>query len=170
MKLVKVRRDILHWIENFVEQPNVKLNGWPPCPYARKARLENKVDVRLGTDIETDLISINDEWDDQFDVVIFAYDPEEYSVELTQETVERLNYDLLLPNDLMCLDDHPHDAEEVNELRLNQGDYLLLMCQRFSKVNDASHELKGQGYYDLWTKEYYDRVVGWREQYGFDDN
>lgn len=170
MKLVKVRRDILHWIETFVEKSNDKLEGWPPCPFARKARLENKVDIRLGSDIETDLININDEWDDKFDVVIFAYDPELYSVEETQDTVDKLNHAILLPNDLLCLDDHPADIEEVNGVRMNQGTYMLLLCQRFSKVNDASSDLKAQGYYKLWTKEYYDRVVGWREQYGFDDN
>lgn len=170
MKLVKVRRDILDWVENFVEQNNEKLSGWPPCPFARKARLENKLDVRLGTDIEADLFSVNDEWDDQFDVVIFAYDTEKYSVEQTQEIVERINSDLLMPNDLLCLEDHPKDPEEVNGVKMNQGQYLLLLCQRFSKVNDASSDLKAQGYYSLWTKDYYDRVVGWREQSVFGDN
>jgi hypothetical protein len=170
MKLIKVRRDILNWIENFVEQSNAKLNGWPPCPFARKARIENKVDVRLGTSIEVDLYTINDEWDDKFDVVIFAYDPNNYTPDEVSELVEKINYELLLPNDLMCLDDHPSDHEEVSGVRMNQGQYLLLMCQRFGKVNDASDELKRQGYYDLWTRDYYDRVVGWREQYGFDDN
>lgn len=170
MKLVKVRRDILHWVENFVEQPNANLKGWPPCPFARKSRIENKLDVRLGTAIEDDLYAVNDEWNDTFDVVVFAYDPTSYTPAEVSELVEKINHDLLLPNDLMCLDDHPDDVEEVNSIRMNQGQYLLLLCQRFSKVNEASNDLKRQGYYDLWTREYYDRVVGWREQYGFDDN
>jgi hypothetical protein len=170
MELKKVQSDIMSWIENFVEKTNPGLNGWSPCPYARRARLENKVDIRLGSDIEQDLRAMHREWNDSYDVVIFAYDSTAYTAELTSELVERINYELLLPDDLMCLDDHPRDIEEVNGIRMNQGQYLLLLCQRFSKVNEASVELKNQGYYDQWTSDYYNRVVGWREQYGFDDN
>jgi hypothetical protein len=32
------------WIENFVEVPHPALGGWPPCPYARKARLDRDYD------------------------------------------------------------------------------------------------------------------------------
>lgn len=50
MDLETVRADIEQWIQNFVEVPHPDLGGWPPCPYARKARLERDFEVRLGRD------------------------------------------------------------------------------------------------------------------------
>ena len=38
-----VERDIRIWSRDFLEIPSVKLNGLPPCPYARKAWADDKV-------------------------------------------------------------------------------------------------------------------------------
>ena len=40
LNLETVTNDIEQWIINFVEVKNPALGGWPPCPYARKARLD----------------------------------------------------------------------------------------------------------------------------------
>ena len=48
---------------------------------------------------------------------------------------------------------------------MNQGQYILILTQRASSISNASKELKDKGYYDSWSKDYYDRAVGWREQY-----
>jgi hypothetical protein len=34
--------------------------------------------------------------------------------------------------------------------------------QRKSKLDIAAKKLEKLGYYNNWTKEYYDEVVGWR--------
>jgi hypothetical protein len=48
LKLEDVKHNIEQWIVNFVEVPHPDLGGWAPCPYARKARLDQDFDVRLG--------------------------------------------------------------------------------------------------------------------------
>ena len=43
MELEQVKQDIEHWIENFVEVPHPALGGFPPCPFARAARLKKNI-------------------------------------------------------------------------------------------------------------------------------
>ena len=49
MELETVKKDILDWCQRFVEVPHVALGGWPPCPYARQARLAGTVQIVLGS-------------------------------------------------------------------------------------------------------------------------
>ncbi len=170
MDFNQAKQDVLNWVERFVEQSNPSLNNWSPCPFARRSRLENKLHILEGTEVLDDTTTLISTWDDRYDVVIFVYDKEKYTVDEFSIQIEQINKEHALPKDILILEDHPMDPEIVNGVTMNQGQYILVLCQRFSKVNLASAELKDQGYYDTWSKQYYDRVVGWREQYVFGDN
>lgn len=170
MDFNQAKQDILNWVERFVEQSNPSLNNWSPCPFARRSRLENKLCILEGTEVLDDTTALISTWDDRYDVVIFVYDKEKYTVDDFAVQIEQINKEHALPKDILILEDHPLDPEIVNSVTMNQGQYILVLCQRFSKVNLASAELKDQGYYDTWSKQYYDRVAGWREQYVFGDN
>jgi len=170
MNFEEAKQSVLNWVENFVEKTNPKLNGWPPCPFARQARMAGRLNIIEGTDFDKDSKEIVDTWDDKYDVVACVYDIDKFTPEDLSEKVMTLNKTYSLPKDILVLEDHPDDPEVVNDVVMNQGIYILVLFQRFSKVNDASAELKEKGYYDSWTKEYYDLVVGWREQYVFGDN
>lgn len=162
LDIEQVKKDITAWAVDFVEVPNPKLGGWAPCPFARKARIENKVLIDLGTVPQVDCNDIAATWDDSYDVIIFAYERSRFTVEEIQTLVENNNRNLFMPLDLMCLEDHPDDPEVVNGVAFNQGQYILLLFQRLSKVNEFSAFLKDKGYYDTWPKDYYEKVVGWR--------
>jgi hypothetical protein len=170
MNFDQAKQDILNWVENFVEQSNPNLNNWSPCPFARRSRLENRLNILEGNDVNSDVDNLVLSWDDSYDVVIFVYDKDRYAVDELADCVEQLNKRYTLSKDILILEDHPDDPEIVNSVKMNQGQYILVLCQRFSKVNLASAELKEQGYYDIWSKQYYDRVAGWREQSVFGDN
>jgi hypothetical protein len=170
MDFTQARLDILSWIENFVEQSNPNLNNWSPCPFARRSRLENRLSILEGSNVVNDVDGLVLSWDDSYDVIIFVYDKDRYTVDNLADCVEQLNKCYNLSKDILILEDHPMDPEIVNSVKMNQGQYILVLCQRFSKVNLASAELKEQGYYDVWSKEYYDRVAGWREQSVFGDS
>jgi len=47
-----VERDIRKWSHEFLEVPNKKLNGLPPCPYAKQAWLDNKVVFSINTGVD----------------------------------------------------------------------------------------------------------------------
>ena len=68
----RVESDIRNWSNNFLEIPSVKLNGLPPCPYAKKAWAENKVDFSINTHLDglMDVIKNFDTHD--YDIVIWA--------------------------------------------------------------------------------------------------
>jgi hypothetical protein len=170
MDFAQAQLDILNWIENFVEQSNPNLNNWSPCPFARRSRLENKLSILEGNYIFKDVDNLVLSWDDSYDVVVFVYNKDRYTVNELANYVEQLNKTYTISKDILILEDHPDDPEIVNTVKMNQGQYILVLCQRFSKVNLASADLKEQGYYDSWSKQYYDRVVGWREQSVFGDN
>jgi rhodanese-related sulfurtransferase len=170
MDFTQARTDILNWIENFVEQSNPNLNNWSPCPFARRSRLENRLSILEGKDVVNDVDNLVLSWDDSYDVIIFVYDKNRYTIDEIADNVEQLNKRYTLSKDILVLEDHPDDVEIVNTVKMNQGQFILVLCQRFSKVNLASAELKEQGYYDTWSKEYYDLVAGWRERYVFGDN
>ena len=64
------------WILEYVVEPNANLNGFPPCPYAKQAMLENKVRFLETTNIKMFLEKANQEvdtWDDSVDVCVFIF-------------------------------------------------------------------------------------------------
>ena len=96
LDLNTVTQDILSWCENFVEVPHPALGGWPPCPYARQARLTGDFDVRIGTDPLTDLKEISWRGLGGKSVVAIAYDPVAWPHDQFAAALEKANVDFLL--------------------------------------------------------------------------
>ena len=109
----QVRRDILAWSENFVEVPHPALGGWPPCPYARSARLKNTVAIFTGMDPYYDLRNRSKWGMGQYEVIVYAYDPAEWTYELFSASISQANQECLLRKDMLALEDHPADPEIV---------------------------------------------------------
>ena len=40
-----IKEDILSWSKDFLEIPNKHLNNFPVCPYAKKTRLDNHINI-----------------------------------------------------------------------------------------------------------------------------
>lgn len=157
-----IRSSLLEWIVNFVEQPNSLLGDWPPCPYARKARLDNKFKILFDYSKDfADSIAYSKLLLETNDVVIVCFDHTQINAEITQQLVKNHNT-LLMRDDYVILEDHPDAAEFVNGLNMNFGKCGLLLIQRLSKLNDASNQLRSKGYYNYWDKKSIDEVVSWR--------
>jgi hypothetical protein len=154
LNLDAVTRDILHWVENFVEVPHPALGNWAPCPFARKARLSGTVKIIVGSDPYYDLRNRCRDGLGSAEVVIYAYDPAEWAYDLFHSSLEQANQDFLLANDLLVLEDHPTDAEIVNGISMNQGTYALAMLQSLSKLNTAAAQMHHKGFYEAWPKDY----------------
>ena len=154
MDIEQVKIDIDCWIEEFLEIPNPALGGWAPCPYARRARLDNAYEVRLGDNVLFDLIDVGRDGIGNRDVVILAYDPA-YSAgadfELAVQTACR---EYLLPRDLIALVDHPDLPELVNGVSMNQGTYALILIQRLSDLDQRAAAMGRKGFYDSWPESY----------------
>jgi hypothetical protein len=154
LNLDQVKQDIERWMANFVEVPHPKLGGWPPCPYAKKARLEQDFDVRIGMDPYFDLVNLAHDGLGGKSVVIFAYDPKQWSYEQFAFSLRAANENYLLKQDILALEDHPADPEIVNGMSMNQGRYAMAMCQSLSDLNNRAQHMAAKGFYTTWPEDY----------------
>ena len=154
MELEQVRQDIESWIENFVEVPHPALGGWPPCPFARQARIKRTFDVYLGSDPYFDLKNRARWGMGNREVIIYAYDPAEWPYELFSSSIESANTEHLLRNNILALEDHPSDVENVNGVIMNQGTYALALVQALGDLNVKSKQIASKGFYHNWPEEY----------------
>lgn len=154
MKLETVTKDIINWITTVVEVPRDELNGRSVCPFAQQSRLNSTFDIRIGTSVQQDLERILDRGLEGKEVIVLAYSPDQYTPVAFDQEVTVANDAFLGPHDLIALTDHPEDLEEIQGIVVNQGQYALIFVQQLSKLNQASHVLARQGFYQGWSPEY----------------
>ena len=153
-----IRQQLEHWLANFVEQPNPLLNNWPPCPYARQARLSNQILTVFDSPLEITQYTNRLE---EYDVVILCFDHTRFSASQIELFTQHVNSMLML-QDFVVLCDHPDSEEFINGAKMNFGECGLMILQRLSKLNTAADQLQNKGYYATWSNENLDEVVNWR--------
>lgn len=163
MDIEQVKHDIEQWIVNFVEVSHPALGGFPPCPYARSARLKKSYEVYLGSDPYYDLKNRARYGMNNKEVIIYAYDPKEWPHELFAASIDSANKEHLLRNDILALEDHPADIEDVNGVIMNQGTYALALVQSLSDLNQKARLVAKKGFYDSWPDEYLQALFQHRE-------
>jgi hypothetical protein len=153
-----IRQQLEHWLTDFVEQPNPLLNNWPPCPYAKQARLSNKIHIVFNNPLSiAEYVSLLND----YDVVVLCFDHVKFSSDQIELFSKHIN-SILLWQDYVVLEDHPDSEEFINGVQMNFGKCGLMILQRLSKLNTATTQLKNKGYYDTWSEENLDQVVNWR--------
>ena len=153
--------DILLWITSFVERPNAELGGWPPCPYARRARLNGEFEIRQGKQdpyLDLQTIKMNEKT-----VVAYVYDPQHWEGAEFNALVDQVNQDFLVSRDLIALADHPRAPEVVRGVKFNQGNWAIVFVQPLTKLNEFARLLAGQGYYKDWPEDYLQGLFQHRE-------
>jgi hypothetical protein len=154
MDIETVTQDIESWIVNFVEVPHPALGGWPPCPYARAARMKKSYDIRMGVDPYFDLKNQARWGMGNREVIIYVYDPAAWPYELFSNSLKNANKEHLLAADIIALEDHPTDVEMVNGVCMNQGTYALALVQSLSDLNIKAQTMANKGFYHNWPEEY----------------
>jgi len=154
MDIKTVTRDILAWSETFVEVPHPALGNWAPCPFARQARLQGTVGIFIGQDPYFDLESRSTLGMQQYEVIIYAYDPTEWTRKYFSPRLQSANRDFLLAADLIVLEDHPADVEDVNGVIMNHGKYALSLVQSLSDLDRRAHQIAAKGFYHSWPEDY----------------
>lgn len=154
LNIEQVKQDIEQWMINFVEVPHPALGGWPPCPFARQARIKRSFEVYLGSDPYFDLKNRARYGMGNKEVVIYVYNPQEWTHELFAASIESANREHLLPRDILALEDHPADVENVNGVVMNQGKYAMALVQSLSDLNTKAKQMAAKGFYDSWPEDY----------------
>ena len=153
---------LIKWMQEFVEVPHPALGNFPPCPYARQARISNKITFVHGD--PRSLISIvhnNLYLLDDKDVLIIWFDHTQVDHVVLSSMIQSYNR-LLMPDNYVILEDHPDDVEHVNGVKMNFGQCGLLLVQLLEKLNTAADQLRAKGYYDHWDQAALEQVVDWR--------
>ena len=157
---------IQKWIRNFVTKPNPVFGNLPPCPFAQKAIIDNKVEfVELNSMADWRTI-YGIIWNFDFnekDVLCIIAEPTHFTAQQTVSMAEWLN-ERFMPHDIVILEDHPKINEYVKEVKLNNGEYILFLVQNLSKLNKFSKMLEDGPYYKNWSKSYLESVKGFREK------
>ena len=159
---------IKNWISNFVTKPNPVFGDLPPCPFAQKAIVDNKVEfVELKATADwKDIYQLI--WKTDFDVkdvLCVIADPRQFSADETVGIADALN-ERFMPRDIVVLEDHPGIDERVKGVKLNNGHYTLFLAQRLSKLNRFSKMLEVGPYYRNWSRSYLESVKGFRDPEG----
>jgi hypothetical protein len=163
MNLEQVKQDINQWIENFLEVPHPSLGNWSPCPYARRARLNQTVGVFIGTDPAADLKTRCELGMQNWEVAVYVYDSDVVTHEQLSASIEQANTEFLTANDLIALEDHPSDPEIVNGVSMNQGTYAMAMVQSLSDLNQKAQAMAVRGFYHTWPEEYLQQLFQHRQ-------
>lgn len=161
MDIVQARIDIINWVTGFVEQPHPALNGWPPCPFARRARLDGQFDIREGKiDPYTDVMKVSmDDWM----VIAYVYDARQIDADRFNRQIDDVNQGFLVPRGIIALADHPDAPEEVLGVKMNQGTYAITFVQSLDKLDQFARQIAAKGYYHGWSEDYLQDLFRFRK-------
>jgi hypothetical protein len=150
INLQQVEDETKDWLEYFVEKPRKELDGFALCPFAKQARMKNKITFRIGIHPYTDLVTHAMNGNDGYDVFMYVYDPDACDKDEFHEMVYKGNDEHLAHVDLISLPDHPHEIEKINGVLCNQGTYAYSLIAPLKALEEASAKLHKSGYYDSW--------------------
>ena len=159
-----IKTKLCSWMTTFLEKPTPALGGWAPCPYARKARLDKKIEIIFAEAdklVASATAAIDILKTTEFEVVVVCFDHLLITPEQTAVTVSELNQ-VLMPANYVILEDHPQNKEYVAGVNMNFGVCGLMLIQTLTALNTASAKLKNTGYYDAWSASELEYVVNWR--------
>ena len=159
---------IKSWIKDFLTKRNPVFGDLPPCPFARKAMMDKKVEfVELTSTADWRTIYQliwNADFDSK-DVVCIIAGPKQFTAQQTVSMAEFLN-ERFMERDVVVLEDHPEISESVKGVKLNNGEYILFLAQKLSKLNRFAYMLESGPYYKNWSKSYLESVKGFRRPSG----
>ncbi len=151
------------WSKTALEVANEHFNGLPPCPFAKKAWLDDKVGFCFKYENHwQDLFSLISQWDDSKDVIIlidFCFLPLNEMDRYLNLLNKAISDGIFINKDMFLMGFHPDDDD--NEL-LEEADfdstidvpYAMIFLQRLSKLQEASNTLRIKGYYN-YAENYY---------------
>lgn len=157
-----INKSVSDWILNFLSKPSITFNNLPPCPYAKKAWLDNKVTVEeIKKPVAVNLYKKMNEYAVSWpgkDVVVFAFDYQTLSPEGLTQVVDHVQEEILDKHGLVALEDHPEDIEQIDDVVLNHGSLGLVLVQEKQKLTEAREWLEKKDYYKNWPDEYKQEV------------
>ena len=153
-----IRKEIRDWSKHSLEKANENYNGFPPCPYAAKAWIDNKVDIQFKYDLSPEKLYENiSHYNDKYELIIlvdleYELEPDRFHGYL-EGINEAISNNAFQDKDIYVMGFHPED--DVNEIIESDSFetevddvYSMIFIQRLSLLERASEKLRSKGYYD----------------------
>ena len=153
-----IRKEIRDWSKHSLEKANKNYNGFPPCPYAAKAWIDNKVDIQFKYDLSPEKLYENiSHYNDKYELIIlvdleYELEPDRFHGYL-EGINEAISNDAFQDKDIYVMGFHPEDNTneiiESDSFETEVDDvYSMIFIQRLSLLERASEKLRSKGYYD----------------------
>ncbi len=170
-----ITEDILSWSKDFVELPNKHLGNLPTCPYAKRARLDGQIRIVEEPKGDNLLQTIVRECEQIKDlgkkITIVGCGDVSISADELVDYIHALNH-VFVPKDVYMMCHHPDDGEEIEPVEFLEDTewspenvFMMVLIQPFMELENASEHLSKTGFYDNWTKDYYEGTVKKRQSY-----
>jgi hypothetical protein len=148
--------EILQHIQNWAEYvaSTKTSNGWPICPYARRALIKNRLKI-----FEYDPASVDEV------VALFRADTNTFKVWVLigSDDVEKQAVKLnQLYDDIWWLYDFAAASLEIDGVQTGNKKYDIILMQDKVELVDKSNVLKSSGYYSNWSEENIQLIVDTR--------
>lgn len=153
-----IRKEIRYWSKHSLEKANENYNGFPPCPYAAKAWIDNKVDIQFKYDLSPEKLYENiSHYNDKYELIIlvdleYELEPDRFHGYL-EGINEAISNNVFQDKDIYVMGFHPED--DVNEIIESDSFetevddvYSMIFIQRLSLLERASEKLRSKGYYN----------------------
>jgi hypothetical protein len=174
-KVKTVTEDIISWSKDFIELPNKHLGGVPACPFAKKARLNDRVRILEINNsyqlLETIIHECETIKDLDKQITIIGCDDLFITAEELNNYIHALNH-VFVPKDVYLMCFHPEDEEEDEPVTFLEdtewhpdNKFLMVLIQPFEELEKASANLERIGFYRSWPRDYYEGTVLKRQSY-----
>jgi hypothetical protein len=155
MTIDEARAHVKHWVDTKLSVPSPIFNDLPPCPYSRESLLRNTVDIRCvdGESLVDTLVDIGNSWDDSYELILLACEPESIAPDALIAAVEGLR-EWSKTADLVMFFDHPHNTNPKYQVTSANGKYVIVGMQRLSLFLEAAKPLVKHQYFARASKQY----------------
>lgn len=150
----EVVRELTQYIIDFVEQPHPKLGNLPVCPFARKARRQNRIQFKVLELTREGVLALVPSFRAKPELqLMICIHPRKDGLSSAEvyRLVEALNQVLPAVN-LMALGGHPADTFNIDGLYTRREPYPNIQLIALDVGERAHESIKSSGYYDRWTE------------------
>lgn len=141
------QKTFIEWVQSTIEPK--KDDGWPVCPYARKARINNEIQFLDGRDT-TNTLEVLGKFDDDTYKMAVCWMDDDCDLQVIDSIVSQA--EIQYPT-------HYFFASTETSGFFVQNFTRIIIVQIKDDIRDRRSKLKKTSYYDSWPEHYYRSVV-----------
>ncbi len=153
---------MIEYMQNHLEKPHPVFGGLPICPFARAARLQNKICFQvypfsLNTDLNVDAPFLRTirafGQTNQYEALMVLHpDQQAMTLDELQQFVDTLN-EAIAPDGLLAFGGHPNEPFNIQGVYTRHEPFINFTVQTSQTIKEASDFLLKTRYYENWSAE-----------------